>query len=87
MSILIWIFLFFFFSQVDGEPRPAIYWKRDNQILINDEKYQILSSGTLKILRIELDDQGDYVCIGKNDIGESQTTAKLNVKGKWLKSC
>ena len=49
--------------------------------MINDEKYQILSNGTLNILRTELDDQGDYVCIGKNDIGETQTTVKLNVKG------
>ena len=50
--------------------------------MINDEKYQISSTGTLTINKIDLEDQGDYVCIGKNDIGENQTEVKLTVKGK-----
>ena len=50
--------------------------------MINDEKYQISSTGTLTINKIDLEDQGDYVCIGKNDIGENQTEVKLTVKGR-----
>ena len=60
------------FSQVEGEPKPDIYWKRGNKILVNDEHYQISSKGKMTENKagIRLTIQGMYLIT-------SNTTVKL----------
>ena len=62
-----------------GHPEPNIYWIKNNQIL--QPNINILyPNGTLLIPNAGLNDNGEYICVAKNDAGYKQTPpAYLNV--------
>ena len=72
------------FSQVEGEPKPDIYWKRGNKILVNDEHYQISSKGKMTIQNTVREDDGDYYCFGRNEIAENKAGIRLTIQGIYL---
>ena len=72
------------FSQVEGEPKPDIYWKRGNKILVNDEHYQISSKGKMTIQNTVREDDGDYYCFGRNEIAENKAGIRLTIQGMYL---
>ena len=71
-------------SQVEGEPKPDIYWKRGNKILVNDEHYQISSKGKMTIQNTVREDDGDYYCFGRNEIAENKAGIRLTIQGMYL---
>lgn len=72
------------FSQVEGEPKPDIYWKRGNKILVNDEHYQISSKGKMTIQNTVREDDGDYNCFGRNEIAENKAGIRLTIQGMYF---
>uniref|UniRef100_A0A674B481 Si:ch211-159i8.4 n=1 Tax=Salmo trutta TaxID=8032 RepID=A0A674B481_SALTR len=80
--------------QAIGEPPPTIVWLSPSNDVITSSstKYQILDDGTLVIKKVTLADQGNlelrgvrktdegqYVCLAKNHLGEASLAIDLEV--------
>ncbi|XP_028301363.1 hemicentin-1 isoform X2 [Gouania willdenowi] len=66
--------------EASGNPVPEIKWKRDGQILVLDERYQILSHGRfLHISEAQVGDTGRYSCHASNRAGDRSRHFNLNV--------
>lgn len=62
-----------------GHPEPTIYWIKNNQILQPNVNV-LYPNGSLQIPSAGLSDNGEYICVAKNDAGYKQTPpAYLNV--------
>ncbi|KAL9846109.1 hemicentin-1 isoform 2-T2 [Geothlypis trichas] len=63
-----------------GSPSPRITWQKDGQLLAEDDKHTLLSSGRrLQILNSQITDTGRYVCIAENIAGSAKKYFNLNV--------
>ncbi|XP_066048296.1 hemicentin-1 [Chamaea fasciata] len=63
-----------------GNPSPRITWKKDGQLLAEDDKHTFLSNGRrLQILNSQITDTGRYVCIAENTAGSAKKYFNLNV--------
>ncbi|NXK97014.1 HMCN1 protein, partial [Formicarius rufipectus] len=63
-----------------GSPSPSITWQKDGQLLPEDDKHMVLSSGrNLQILNSQITDTGRYVCIAENIAGSAKKYFNLNV--------
>ncbi|KAJ0065826.1 hypothetical protein NL108_000048, partial [Boleophthalmus pectinirostris] len=63
---------------VDGLPKPNITWTMP--VSLDTFRHQLNSDGSqLNILSVTREDFGEYVCTGKNKIGESTATITLHV--------
>ncbi|XP_055083890.1 neural cell adhesion molecule 1 [Periophthalmus magnuspinnatus] len=63
---------------VDGLPKPQITWTMP--VSIDSSRHQFNSDRSqLSILSVTREDFGEYVCTGKNKIGESTATITLHV--------
>ena len=68
-----------------GEPEPRIRWKKDEVVIREgDERHILESSGNLRVVDVQKDDSGIYVCIASNMGGEKESIpAQVFVKGSW----
>ncbi|XP_030067895.1 protein sidekick-1 [Microcaecilia unicolor] len=68
---------------VSGAPKPAITWKRNNQILASGSvqipRFSLLESGGLQIIPVTLQDSGVYICHAVNTEGTISASASLTV--------
>ncbi|XP_029432778.1 protein sidekick-1 isoform X2 [Rhinatrema bivittatum] len=68
---------------VSGAPKPAITWKRNNQILASGSvqipRFILLESGALQIAPVILQDSGNYTCYAVNSEGTISASAVLTV--------
>ncbi|XP_025025150.1 protein sidekick-1 [Python bivittatus] len=68
---------------VSGAPKPAIAWKRGNQILASGSvqlpRFRLLESGGLQITPVFLQDAGVYTCCAANSEGALNASAALTV--------
>ncbi|OCT81192.1 peroxidasin isoform X1 [Xenopus laevis] len=69
-----------FHCEAQGNPKPVIAWTKGGNQLSVDRRHQVLSSGTLRILRVALHDQGQYECQAVNIVGSKSTSAQLIVQ-------
>ncbi|KAG8445591.1 hypothetical protein GDO86_010388 [Hymenochirus boettgeri] len=69
-----------FHCEAQGYPKPVIAWTNGGNPLSVDRRHQVLSSGTLRILRVALHDQGQYECQAVNIVGSKSTSAQLVVQ-------
>ncbi|XP_025057452.1 peroxidasin homolog isoform X2 [Alligator sinensis] len=53
----------------EGRPPPVIAWTRAGGPLPSDRRHSILSTGTLRVVRVALHDQGQYECHAISAIG------------------
>lgn len=54
-----------------GDPKPSIIWyKNQERIDTHNNRYTILTNGSLMISNVNQDDQGQYYCSIKNILGE-----------------
>lgn len=69
--------------QVSGTPRPAITWRRGNQILASGSvripRFMLLESGGLQITPVFIQDAGNYTCHAANAEGSLRASATLTV--------
>lgn len=68
--------------RVSGAPEPNIEWFRDSEPVKEDKRIKMRFDGelcTLKILSTELDDEGAYKCVAKNELGSASCASELLV--------
>jgi len=69
-----------------GFPIPTYRWYRENgdvlKALAHDPRLSVPIPGLLKIEKIRLDDDGKYVCISNNSVGEETVHHSVFVTGK-----
>lgn len=68
--------------RVSGVPEPNIEWFRDSEPVKEDKRIKMRFDGelcTLKILSTELDDEGAYKCVAKNELGSASCASELLV--------
>ncbi|KAL3887349.1 hypothetical protein ACJMK2_027291, partial [Sinanodonta woodiana] len=71
--------------QALGDPQPHIRWYRDGHPLsMNDARYTLLSSGTLQISSLMLEDTGMYACKAVSETGETTWEAFLKVEASSI---
>ena len=68
--------------KVTGTPEPNIEWFRESEPVKEDKRIKMRFDGelcTLKILSTELEDEGAYKCVAKNDFGSVSCASELLV--------
>ena len=68
--------------KVKGKPEPQVEWLRDNVPVKESKRVKILFDGEtamLKFTETETDDEGEYKCVVRNELGEVSSTAELLV--------
>ena len=74
--------------EVDGFPTPSIKWFIDDEEIIEGDGIALTQDGnkhSLKIQEAILEDDGEYICVAENSVGESSCTAMLCVKERIKK--
>ncbi|CDS40470.1 roundabout 2 [Echinococcus multilocularis] len=70
-----------FACRVSGEPLPTLTWRRDPPVpAISTTRSMLLADGSLKLMNIQLEDAGDYVCQASNDGGVIEAVARLTIR-------
>jgi hypothetical protein len=73
--------------QVTGAPTPEVRWYRDNEPLIEGDKYQFETNDdmcTMVINEVTEEDTGHYKVIARNSAGREHCTADITVKRKGI---
>ncbi|RXM29017.1 Protein sidekick-1 [Acipenser ruthenus] len=72
-----------FTCEVSGAPKPAIAWKKSNQILASGSvqipRFTLLETGGLQVRPVYLQDAGNYTCYASNSEGAVNATVSLTV--------
>ncbi|XP_039630055.1 protein sidekick-1 isoform X2 [Polypterus senegalus] len=72
-----------FTCEVSGAPKPAITWKKGNQVLASGSvkipRFILLESGGLQVQPVLPQDAGNYNCFASNSAGLINATAALTV--------
>lgn len=69
-------------AHVEGLPEPVIIWEKDGRVLPSGKDYDMTYDGikaTLRIPRIYPEDEGEYTCVAKNNIGRNLSSACIIV--------
>ncbi len=70
---------------VVGMPPPEIRWFVDGTEIRDEPEYEIIYDDgvcTLTLLEVIPEDEGEYVCLAVNEVGEATCKAMLYVEGK-----
>ena len=62
-------------------------WQKNGSDLSDDDNYYGVNTDTLDIVAVKEDDEGDYGCLVKNDVGKLVSDAALLTLGKLLSTC
>ena len=65
-------------------PLAIVYWSK-NSILVEGDRFNVLSNGSLSITEVEFSDEGQFICMANNtflDITRSADAIQLSVYGK-----
>ena len=71
-----------FKCRATGEPDPTIEWFKDDEPVETSKTLKASVIGdmyTLAISETTLEDEGEYKCVARNDVGSASTTAELLV--------
>ena len=67
---------------VEGRPTPSVQWSL-NGIIIGNTTTRTLSSTGLVISAIAVEDAGEYVVTGTNDVNSTSVSFMVILNGKW----
>uniref|UniRef100_UPI00398F47F3 peroxidasin homolog isoform X2 n=1 Tax=Pristiophorus japonicus TaxID=55135 RepID=UPI00398F47F3 len=73
-----------FHCEADGNPAPTITWTRTGGPLPGDRRHILLSTGTLRISRVALHDEGQYECQADNIVGARRVAVQLTVQRRVM---
>ncbi|XP_016392278.1 immunoglobulin superfamily member 10-like [Sinocyclocheilus rhinocerous] len=73
-----------------GSPNPRIIWRTPSKKLVDayysfDRRMKVLGNGTLTITSVTEKDEGDYLCVARNKMGDDYVLLKVNVIMKAAK--
>ncbi|XP_052421472.1 matrix-remodeling-associated protein 5 [Carassius gibelio] len=73
-----------------GSPNPRIIWRTPSKKLVDayysfDRRMKVFSNGTLTITSVTEKDEGDYLCVARNKMGDDYVLLKVNVMMKAAK--
>lgn len=68
-----------FDCRVSGDPMPSISWKKRNQQMPVGRAYIAPDNRGLRIDRVQVSDEGEYMCQAKNPAGSIEASARLRV--------
>jgi hypothetical protein len=74
-----------FDCQVIGQPRPEVYWNKNNKRVTDSPRWKLIAEEdhyTLLIYEVRPEDAGVYECVLTNKLGKTSCSARLNVTGK-----
>lgn len=71
----------------EGNPRPAVQWYKNGDLIIESDYFKVVRGSNLRILGLVEHDSGVYQCVASNSVGNVQAAAQLKVlpKGKLYK--
>ncbi len=71
----------------NGFPEPDVEWRRNGKTIVNSDRLKISSCATSSVLEIsdlQYTDEGEYVCILTNELGEDSTSMDLYIEGMQI---
>ncbi|KAG1956198.1 matrix-remodeling-associated protein [Pimephales promelas] len=73
-----------------GSPNPRIIWRTPSKKLVDayysfDRRMKVFANGTLTITSVTENDEGDYLCVARNKMGDDYVLLKVNVMMKAAK--
>ena len=71
------------YCSATGNPKPIIKWEKISDILPGN-RYEVSSSGELRLRQVRLGDAGVYQCEARNILGVSRARSSLVVHGTNL---
>uniref|UniRef100_A0A8D3A556 Neurofascin-like n=1 Tax=Scophthalmus maximus TaxID=52904 RepID=A0A8D3A556_SCOMX len=67
-----------------GSPVPDLRWSKYGQGNLEGNRFRTHGNGTLEIKRIQIEDQGTYLCVVSNIAGRDQSQVRIEVKEPTL---
>ncbi|XP_050440742.1 obscurin isoform X7 [Adelges cooleyi] len=70
-------------AKVYGDPEPEVIWLKDGIQVEENERIKTMyeeNTSTLVIKNVEVEDEGDYQIVAKNEIGSETETVNLAIK-------
>jgi hypothetical protein len=64
-----------------GDPTPVITWVKDDIRVTNGNRFVLQPSGELSIAEIGKNDEGNYQCVARNELGSAVKTVRVVVRG------
>uniref|UniRef100_A0AAY4BRG0 Ig-like domain-containing protein n=1 Tax=Denticeps clupeoides TaxID=299321 RepID=A0AAY4BRG0_9TELE len=73
-----------------GDPQPRIIWRTPSKKLVDahysfDPRFKVFTNGTLVVHTLTEKDEGDYLCIARNKIGDDYVPLRVNILAKPAK--
>ncbi|XP_035248674.1 matrix-remodeling-associated protein 5 [Anguilla anguilla] len=73
-----------------GDPGPRIIWRIPSKKLVDahysfDSRIKVFSNGTLSVQAVTEKDEGDYLCVARNKMGDDYVLLKVSVMMKPAK--
>ena len=66
--------------QATGKPPPNVSWYHGGHQLGRSSHHSVLTSGTLLMYRVTVQDSGMYMCVAENLLGAVESSTELVVK-------
>ncbi|XP_068028053.1 roundabout homolog 3 [Anomalospiza imberbis] len=67
-----------FACEVVGDPQPAARWRKEEGEMPLG-RWEVLPDNTLRISRLQVEDEGTYTCVADNSVGRSEASGTLTV--------
>lgn len=70
-------------AKVIGDPSPNIVWLKNNEEIIENERIKIMFEddiAALVIKNVDVEDEGEYKIIAKNNVGSATEIINLSIK-------
>ncbi|XP_039940845.1 roundabout homolog 3 [Hirundo rustica] len=67
-----------FACEAVGDPQPAARWRKEEGEMPLG-RWEVLPDNTLRISRLQVEDEGTYTCVADNSVGRSEASGTLTV--------